>query len=103
MNNDSEESEIEEYHRFIVNSDLYQTYTLTQHTWKPVNIDSESNVNSKIESEIEVDVNSKNTVVDSTLVSQNFESSNSPISIKLRIMTYNIWHNNPPAWLLHDK
>lgn len=22
---------------------------------------------------------------------------------KLRIMTYNLWHNNPPSWVYHDK
>ncbi len=29
--------------------------------------------------------------------------STSSESKKLRIMTYNLWHNNPPSWVYHDK
>lgn len=24
-------------------------------------------------------------------------------TIDLRVMTYNIWHNNPPEWLIHHR
>lgn len=74
----TEESETySELHRFVVTSDLYQTLTMAQHTWETI-----SN-------------RATDPIVEPTPgLSKSFN---------LRVMTYNIWHNNPPLWLLHDK
>jgi hypothetical protein len=74
-----------EVHRFVVTSDLYQTLTMTQHTWEPLHSDTEQN---------------KETTP--LLKHNDQQQSEADSPLQLRVMTYNIWHNNPPAWLLHD-
>jgi hypothetical protein len=71
----------QEVHRFVVTSDLYLTLTVTQHTWEVLTVQSP----------------------DEGAMDESQLTTKDQLSLRLRVMTFNIWHNNPPAWLLHDK
>eukprot|EP00602_Paraphysomonas_sp_CaronLab_P009893 CAMPEP_0185036576 /NCGR_PEP_ID=MMETSP1103-20130426/29731_1 /TAXON_ID=36769 /ORGANISM="Paraphysomonas bandaiensis, Strain Caron Lab Isolate" /LENGTH=500 /DNA_ID=CAMNT_0027574151 /DNA_START=248 /DNA_END=1750 /DNA_ORIENTATION=+ len=78
--------------KMVVTTDLYNTPTVSEHTWGPLKRRTgyEDPVEAYTDTDASKDI-SEDTIEDTIE------------DIKLRVMTYNIWHNNPPSWLVHDK
>ena len=69
----------ERKHRVIFAIDVLGRATLVKHTWKA------------------------SPVSDSATVEDTAASTPADAAVPLRVMTYNLWHNNPPSWIYRDK
>ena len=85
-NADAPSAEVREVHRVSFIADLHGVVTCAQHIWQQQQIDTpvvESSTDLE-EAPTEAQIGTEKT-------------------LSLRVMTYNIWHNNPPDWLLHNR
>ena len=87
-----EHNESIQMHKMVVTTDLYNTPTVSEHTWGPLK--RRTGYEDPVEAYTDTDASKD--------ISEDI-SEDTIEDIKLRVMTYNIWHNNPPSWLVHDK
>lgn len=75
-------------HKMTFTRDFMGRISALSHTWR-----SENKSN-----------NNDNNNNDGSQSNQQCEASGVPAdSVPLRVMTYNLWHNNPPSWVYHDQ
>jgi hypothetical protein len=74
-------------HKIVWTTDMYSRMTLIHHTWDSKRLSSA--------------LNGQNVEIEVEGLSKNIEKQKSVA--KLRVMTYNLWHNNPPSWIYGDK
>jgi hypothetical protein len=84
-------SELIEVHKICLVADLQGLITVAQHIWDAKQFSPVST-----EAGIPAVVSS-----DSVHKVTSCEMEKDPLD--LRVMTYNIWHNNPPEWLIHNR
>lgn len=71
-------------HEILITKDVFGRCALMAHRWFPIDFSVKIDLKGEINEIGEIN----------QVTSQ---------QKKLRIMTYNLWHNNPPSWLYHDK
>jgi hypothetical protein len=76
-------STVSRTHRLVFSRDFMGRVSVLSHSW------SEKEIEEKLHPVVASNI--QNTTDDE------------PLSVPLRIMTYNLWHNNPPSWIYHDK
>lgn len=74
-------------HRIMWTWDTFGRSSILHHTWHRYNVEA-----------------TPSTTAEAAVVSDSIckETKNTK-DRKLRVMTYNLWHNNPPSWVYHDK
>jgi hypothetical protein len=74
-------------HRLVFSRDFMGRVSVLSHSWRETSSshDKENEKEEETESVVSDVVNDE------------------PSSAPLRVMTYNLWHNNPPSWIYHDK
>lgn len=73
-------------HKVMWTWDAFRRNSILHHTWHPY-----SSIDEDTTRPVE-----ETSVCDAATSVSEFDSKN------LRIMTYNLWHNNPPSWVYHD-
>jgi hypothetical protein len=78
-----------EHHKLIATIDMAGKPSLVYHTWTVEKNSSHQAESIEVEQSITGDISSHGRRLEA-----------SPKN-KLRVMTYNLWHNNPPSWVYH--
>ncbi len=71
-------------HKVMWTTDMHGRLSLVQHMWDSPLYDNNVGISYEADGSV-----------------TNFETQISPFN--LRVMTYNLWHNNPPSWIYGDK
>lgn len=85
-----------EEHKILASADMAGKPSLSYHTWTTKVLDTST---TELEAAPQIDPNE--------LIKHPIESASTELEgeiedvKRLRIMTYNLWHNNPPSWIYH--